>query len=104
MVLYINEDMDWRNKWSRSSIEMADKTSRPVVERKREIVICAFLNFKADFFSHLFIFEWKEFGYTLAFGNRWREFLLGLKPENGWSALIQYFITVLLRDFQKPEI
>lgn len=36
MVPYTNEDLDWRNKSSRSSIEMADKTSRPAVKRKRD--------------------------------------------------------------------
>lgn len=61
----------------------------------------AFLNFKADFFP-IYSSLNEEFGYTVAFANRWSESLSGLKPENGWSALVQYFIVVLLRDFQKP--
>lgn len=36
MVPYTNEDLDWRNKSSRSSIEMADKASRPAVGRLRD--------------------------------------------------------------------
>ena len=36
MVPYTNEDLDWRNKSSRSSIEMADKTSRPAIARMRD--------------------------------------------------------------------
>ena len=36
MVPYTNEDLDWRNKSSRSSIEMADKTSRHAVGRMRD--------------------------------------------------------------------
>lgn len=36
MVPYTNEDLGWRNKSSRSSIEMADKASRPTVGRMRD--------------------------------------------------------------------
>lgn len=35
MVPYTGEDLDWRNKSSRSSIDMADKASRPAVGRMR---------------------------------------------------------------------
>lgn len=31
-VLYTNEDLDWTDKNSRSSVEMADKSSRPAVK------------------------------------------------------------------------
>ena len=30
-VKYTAEDLDWRNKQSRSSLEMADKSSRPAI-------------------------------------------------------------------------
>lgn len=33
---YTTEDLNWRNKHSRSSIEMADKTSRPAIASKVE--------------------------------------------------------------------
>ncbi len=33
---YTDEDLDWRNKNSRSSVEMADKNSRPKVKNKVE--------------------------------------------------------------------
>ena len=33
---YTDEDLDWRNKKSRSSVEMADKTSRPAISKKVE--------------------------------------------------------------------
>ena len=32
--LYTSEDLNWMNKKSRSSIEMADKTSRPAIKNK----------------------------------------------------------------------
>ncbi len=31
---YTSEDLDWTNKQSRSSIEMADETSRPAIQNK----------------------------------------------------------------------
>ena len=31
---YTNEDLDWTNKQSRSSIEMVDETSRPAIKNK----------------------------------------------------------------------
>ena len=33
---YTSEDLDWNNKQSRSSIEMADKSSRPAIAKKVE--------------------------------------------------------------------
>ena len=33
---YTDDDLDWRNKESRSSVEMADKTSRPAISSKVE--------------------------------------------------------------------
>ena len=33
---YTDEDLDWRNKQSRSSIEMADQSSRPMIASKVE--------------------------------------------------------------------
>lgn len=33
-VAYTDEDLDWRDKLSRSSVEMADKSSRPSIARK----------------------------------------------------------------------
>ena len=35
-VRYTNDDLDWRNENSRSSIEMKDPTSRPAVEAIRD--------------------------------------------------------------------
>lgn len=35
-VPYSDADLDWRNKQSRSSVEMADKASRPAIETKLE--------------------------------------------------------------------
>jgi len=32
--LYTNEDLNWMNKQSRSSLEMADKSSRPAIKNK----------------------------------------------------------------------
>ena len=34
-VPYTREDLDWMNKQSRSSIEMSDKTSRPVLAEEK---------------------------------------------------------------------
>ena len=36
MIPYTNEDLDWHNKSSRSSLEMADKDSRPAIGRMRD--------------------------------------------------------------------
>lgn len=35
-VLYTNADLDWRNKNSRSSVEMSDLSSRPAILKKVE--------------------------------------------------------------------
>ena len=35
-VLYTDADLDWRNKQSRSSVEMADRSSRPAISSKVE--------------------------------------------------------------------
>lgn len=35
-VLYTNADLDWRNKNSRSSVEMSDLSSRPAISKKVE--------------------------------------------------------------------
>jgi len=32
--LYTSEDLNWMNKQSRSSLEMADKSSRPAIKNK----------------------------------------------------------------------
>jgi len=35
-IPYTEEDLDWRNKQSRSTIEMQDKTSRPEIIKEKE--------------------------------------------------------------------
>lgn len=35
-VAYTQEDLNWQNKQSRSSVEMADKSSRPAIAEKSE--------------------------------------------------------------------
>jgi len=44
---YTNEDLDWMNKQSRSSVEMADKNSRPEIKNKTDIskYDCIFVGF-----------------------------------------------------------
>ena len=35
-IPYTKDDLDWKNKWSRSSIEMRDSSSRPAIIGRRD--------------------------------------------------------------------